>query len=147
MRGENEERLVQIVGFTANGDGVFLHGLEQRGLSFGWGSVDFVGQNDLAEYGALLKNQLAVTALLVLLDDVRSGYVRRHQVGGELDSAKTQVDGLGKRSNHQGFGQSGNTFEEAMAPGQHGNEQLFQDCILSDDHLVNLFLDSFVGID
>ena len=47
LGGQNKERLVQMIGFSAHRNIVLLHGLEQGRLRFGWSPVDFVGQNDL----------------------------------------------------------------------------------------------------
>ena len=59
---------------------LFAHCLEQRGLSLGRGTVDFVGQHDLRHYRAG-----PVLELAGLLVEYRgAGNVAWQQVGGEL---------------------------------------------------------------
>ncbi len=61
LRRENEERLLEFQRVAADGDRVFLHRLEQRGLRFRRGAVDFVRENHLREDRALLENEAPMT--------------------------------------------------------------------------------------
>ena len=49
LRGDDEERIGQVVGLPADGDLALLHRLQQGGLRLGRRAVDFVGQQDVRE--------------------------------------------------------------------------------------------------
>ena len=111
----------------------------KRGLGLGRGAVDFVGQQDVGEHRALDKAEIAPAAL-VLLQHVRAGDVRRHQVGRELDPLELDVEDAGQRADHQRLGQPGHAHQQAMAAGEHGGEHLLDHVRLADDHLLQFFL-------
>ena len=46
------------MGLAINGDAAFLHDFEEGGLGFGGGAVDFVGEEELGEDGALADAEL-----------------------------------------------------------------------------------------
>ena len=62
LRGDDEERLRQVVGLLADGDLAFLHGLQQGGLRLGRRAVDLVGQEDVGEDRPLDEAELAPAA-------------------------------------------------------------------------------------
>ena len=64
----------------------------------------------------------------------------------KLDPAETEVDRLSQGADHQGLGQPGHAFEQAMTASQHGDQKLFQHVFLSDNYLVNLSFQFFVGL-
>ncbi len=49
LRRHHQERVGQRVGLAADGDLALLHGLEQRALDLGRGTVDLVGQDQVGE--------------------------------------------------------------------------------------------------
>ena len=53
LRGQHQERFVQLEGLVADGDLVFLHRFQQRALHLGRRAVDFVGQDEVGEDRAL----------------------------------------------------------------------------------------------
>ncbi len=53
LRGENREIGRERVGVAVDGDGAFLHGLEQRALGLGGRAVDLVGEQEGREDGPL----------------------------------------------------------------------------------------------
>ena len=59
LRGEHEERLLELQRVAADGDGVLLHRLEQRRLRLRRGAVDFVRQDHLRKDRPLLEDELA----------------------------------------------------------------------------------------
>lgn len=138
--GQNKEGLGELVRFTTDGNRMFLHGFEQRGLCLWGGTIDFVRQQDLGEDGAFDKGELS-GPVFGLLDEFGPGDIGGHEVGSELDAMELQIHGLGQRSNHEGFGQPWNAFEQAMAPGEHGDQQLLDGSILADDDLGDLLPD------
>jgi hypothetical protein len=48
-----KNKQVQLIIFTCNGNGPFLHRFEQSGLCFWWRSVDFIRQNNIRKTGPL----------------------------------------------------------------------------------------------
>jgi hypothetical protein len=55
LRGHDQERLGQWARDTVDGDLALLHGFEQGRLGLGRRAVDFVGEQELREHGALEK--------------------------------------------------------------------------------------------
>jgi len=133
LRGEHEEGLRKLEGFLADRDVLFLHRLQQSGLSLRRRAVDFVGEDDLAENRAALENKLSAAGFGVFLDDFRAGDVRGHQIGRELDAAEAEVHRVGKRFDQQRLREAGNAFEEAMTARSDGDEDLLDDGLLSHD--------------
>ena len=85
LGGHDEERRFEFVGGGAAGDGALLHGFEQRGLRFGRGAVDFVGEDEVGEDGAGLEAEHFV-ASVVGFHDHAADDVGGHEVGSELDA-------------------------------------------------------------
>ena len=70
---------------------MFFHGLEQRALGFGRGSIDLIGQHQLRKNRTALKSEFAGFA-------VKDGYtedVGGQQIAGELHALKGQSQSLG----------------------------------------------------
>ena len=65
---------------------------------------------------------------------------RGHQVGRELDPLEAHVENPGQRADHQRLGQAGHAFQQAMPAGEDGGEDLLDDLVLADDHLLQLLL-------
>jgi hypothetical protein len=123
-----------------------LHGFEQGGLGLGRGPVDLVGQDDVGEQRAFQELELAVPRAAVFLDDFRPGDVGRHQVGSELDAAECQRHALRQGADHQGLGQAGHALQDAVAPAEESDQQLFDDLVLPDDDAGELLFDLVKGI-
>src|SRR5690606_28643620 len=51
---------LKLVAVAPYGDGLFLHGLQKGSLGLGRGPVDFIGQDDVPEYGAFDEFEIAV---------------------------------------------------------------------------------------
>ena len=43
-----------------------------------------------------------------------------------------------ERADHRGLREAGHAFEQAMAAGEHGDDQLLDDLVLADDELAHL---------
>jgi hypothetical protein len=114
---------------------VFLHCLQQRGLRFGWGAVDFVREKHLGKDGALLKHKISAASDWVLLQNVGAGDVGWHEVRCELNASEAQLHGEGEGANYGGFGEARNAFEQAVAAGKHRDKKLVNNLFLSDDKL------------
>ncbi len=79
---------------------MLLHDLEQRGLDFGRGAVDLVGEEQVGEDWSELRLELAGAAG----EDARADQVGRDQIGRELDPPEGAADDLGQRLDGRGFG-------------------------------------------
>ena len=86
LRGQHEERFVELEGLVADGDLLFLHGFEQRALHLGGRAVDFVGEDEVGEDRAFARGEAAGLRVVNLrADDVGGQHVRRELEAGELD--------------------------------------------------------------
>ena len=145
LRGEHEEWLWQWVGACADGHSPFLHRFQQRCLGFWRCSVDLVGEHDVGKQRPLHEVEGPLMGVRVVLQHVGAGDVRRHQVGGELDAAKRELQDLGNRAHQQCLGQAGNSLQQAVASGEQRNEQLVDDLVLADNRLADLLAHAAVG--
>ena len=145
LRGEHEERLGQVIGRAASGHVVFLHRLEQGGLGLGRRPVDFVRQDHVREQRTGQEDELPPAGLRIVLENVGSGDVGGHQVGGELDPLETQVHDPRDGADQQRFRQARHADQQAMAPAQQGDDHFLDHLMLADDHLADLLGHAFVG--
>ena len=90
----------------------------------------------LAKTGPLTKRKTALAGGLVFFEDVGAGDVGGHQVGRELDAVEIQLQHPGQRADHERLGQPGHADQQAMAAGEDGGQQQFDDLVLADDDLV-----------
>ncbi len=63
LRSKDDEKLGQLLRCAGDGDLSLLHRFEQRGLRLGGSTVDFVGQDQVAENRPLLKHELTASSL------------------------------------------------------------------------------------
>ena len=78
--------------------------------------------------------------MLVFFQHVGAGDVRGHQVGRELDALEADVENPRQRADHQRLGQARHAFQQAMAAGEDGGEDLLDHVVLADDDLLQFFL-------
>ena len=142
---QHEERVGQRMPHAADRHLPLLHGFQQRGLRLGRRAVDLIGQDRVREQGTFQEPPLARAGRSILFDDLRPGDVGRHQVGRELDATERQVQSPRQRADHQGLGQAGHAFQQAMPAAEQGNQQLFDHVLLADDHLGQLTRDLLAG--
>ena len=121
LAGQHEERLRQHAGGAQERDGVLLHGFEHGGLRFGRGAVDFVGEQNVGEHRAGLKDQLALAGT-GLLQDVRAENVAGHKVGRELDALEIELEDLADGADERGFAEAGQTFQQNMAARENADQ-------------------------
>ena len=129
-----------------DGDLIFLHRLQQRGLRFRRRAVDFVGQNDVGEDRPLQKPQLPRAGELVFLNDLGAGDVGRHQVGRELNAPEFERQSVGQRADQQRLGQARHAHQQAMPAGEHRHQQFLDHLLLPDDHAAQLLGDQPVRL-
>ncbi|MNE18192.1 hypothetical protein D3C80_1112120 [compost metagenome] len=106
-----------------------LHGLEQGCLDLGRGTVDFVGQNQVAKQRPRLEADDILP--IGLVQHLGTGDVRGQQVGGELDTAHLRVQVPGQRLDRAGLGQARQAFEQQVTVGQQAEHDLPDDGLLA----------------
>ena len=88
----------------------FLHRLEECRLGLGRRTVDLVGEHDVREERAGLKDE----TLGRPLEDADADEVRREQVGGELDALPAAVDRRGESLRKAGLAHTGHILDEKV---------------------------------
>ena len=134
LGSEDEERFFEGEAMFTGVDLLLLHGLEESGLGFGWGAVNFVGENDIGEDGAFDEFESAATWLIGFLEDFRAGDVTGHEIWGELDAIEVEGHQVGEGVNEEGFGEAWDAHEEGVTAGEDAGEELFDDRVLADDN-------------
>ena len=112
---------------------MFLHRLQQRGLRFRRGAVDFVRQDDVGKKRPFDEYESAAARLIGFLQNIGAGDVRRHQVRRELDAVELQRHRLGQRVDDGRFGQSRHPHQQPVPARQNADQQLLDDDVLPDD--------------
>jgi hypothetical protein len=126
----HEEGRGERVGRALDRHAALLHRLEQGGLGLGRRAVDLVGEDDLSEDRARLELELALDAPALsfrLDDDGRARDVGGHEVGGELDAAEVEVDGLAQRADQERLADARDTLEQGVPPGEQAGEHAVDD--------------------
>ena len=121
----------QGVGYAVHGHLVLLHDLQQGGLGFRTGTVDFIGQDDLAHDGALPVFHLAGLEIGQRI----AGDVRGHQVWGKLDAPEGAIQGAGEGAGQGGFAYAGHILDQYMALAEQRDQRVFDGFLLADDGL------------
>ena len=88
----------------------------------------------LANTGPFDELELALAAGGIILDDVRAGNVRGHQVRRELDAVETKVQRFCHGTDQQRLRQARNSHQEGMPAGKQGDAQQLHDALLANDH-------------
>ena len=141
---EDEERLRKLSRNAHDRHGMFLHGLQKRGLRLGGRTVDFVGEDDIIEDRPRLEFESRIT-VFVLDDDICTGDVCGHQIGCELNTGEGQVKHSAERPDKSGFSYAGNPFEKYVSACDHRDNRTFDDGLLTNDVAGNL-LKNFVAL-
>src|SRR5262245_35027753 len=117
---------------------MLLHRFEQGGLRLGRSAVDFIGKYEVREKRSAHEDERPPARVRIVLQYVRTGDIRGHQVGSELDTLERQAQNLRKCADEQRFRQAGHADEQAMPLAEYGDEQLLDDLLLTDDDLADL---------
>ena len=142
LRGENEERFFHFSRNAHDRNRVLLHRFEKRGLRLRRRTVDFVRKNYVAEHGTGLELESRVS-VFVFYDYVRTGNVRGHEVGRELNTGERKIEYSAESSYQTGFTYAGNAFEKHVAARYHRYNRTFDDFVLTDDVASDLFENIF----
>ncbi len=78
----------------------------------------------------------------VFFNDVGAGDVGRHQVRRELDALEDQAERLRQRAHQQRLGRSRQAGDQAVAAHKQRDHHLFDDLVLSDNHLADFAHDA-----
>ncbi len=135
----DQERRLQLMGRRTAGNGMLLHGFEQRGLSLGCRAIDFVGQHEMREDRPSLESEGFGAAFGI--DNHAADDVGGHQVRRELDARVLQMHHSRERPQKRGFTQSGYAFEQHMAARQQTDQYAIDDFLLADDDFSDFFAD------
>ena len=103
-------------------------------MRFRWGTIDFVGQQELREHRARMKAEF----LRLHIEDRRAGDVGGHQIGSELDAAEAAAEHAAQRANEQRFAQARHTFDQHMPAGKERHERAEHQFVLADVDFANL---------
>ena len=109
---------------------------------FRWRTVDLVGEQQLREDRPRSKSKLA----LLHVEDRRSGDVRRHQVGSELDPSELAAKDLAERSHEQSLAETGDGLDQHVSSREQRGQRSQHKFILPDKHLANLCRDGVVQL-
>ena len=131
LSGDDHERLRYRMGFAVDGDFLLFHDLEQCGLRFWRGSVDFVGEHDGCENRTFAVFEFAVLLVVVGYAD----HVGRQQIRSELDTFERHVDGVGEAAGQLRFAGPRIVFEQNVATDDHGGGALADRLFLADHDL------------
>ena len=129
MRGHHEKRLRQRVGFIAKRHLAFLHRFKQRALHLGGRAVDFVGQNEVAENGAVLGVERSFARIV----NHRADDVGGQHVGRELQPLKLHLRGRRERFERERLRQAGHAFQKDVAVGDEADEQAVHEMFLANE--------------
>ncbi len=103
------------MGLAIDGDRPLLHGLEQRRLRLGRGTVDFIGQQKRCKDGTFDQYKCVPFEI----EDMGSGNVCGHQVRSELNSSEIAPQHVGQGPDEKRLGHSRNALNQGMMAGKN----------------------------
>ena len=130
LRRENHEGLRQRMRVIIDGDLRFVHRLEQRGLRFRRGAVDFIGDDDVGEDRAGFEFEFLRGGIV----DADADHVARKHVRGELDALERAVERAGERLRESRLADAGYVFDQQVAAREKGGERELDDLFLALHH-------------
>ena len=134
LRGQHQERPLELVARAVDRHAVLLHDLQQRGVGLGRRAVDLVGQQQLREDRPGPEAEL----LRLHVEDRRPGDVGGHQVGGELDAAELAAQHAAQRPHEERLAQAGHALDQHVAVGEQGHQRAQHQFVLADEDLADL---------
>ncbi len=139
LRGENEEWVGEWVADPRDRHATLLHRFEERRLCLGSCPIDLICQDEVAENGTRLIDELSA-ALAIIGQDVRAENVRWHEIGCELDPRKVQMQYFAQSPDQKSLSETGNALQEQMAAGQEAQQHLMDHLLVADDNSLDLAL-------
>ena len=130
---DHHEIVAEPIVAPVNRDLALVHCLQQRGLRFGRRAVDLVSKQQFGEDRAFGEDE----CVGLEIEQVGAEHVAGHQVGRELDAAKVDREGRGKRLRQQRLAGAGHAFEQNVPAHQQAGEHEIDDVILTDQGLAD----------
>ena len=121
LRGDNDERLLQMMRLPVHRHLPLAHRLQQCGLHFRIGTVDFVGDHDIGENRARMERKGLRGARI----HVHAEQIARQQIRSELDPPYRPADCRSQSPRQRGFTDSRNIFEQHVTAGGEGQNRRF----------------------
>jgi len=143
LGSHDEERIGKRIGFIADGNLMFLHCFEKRGLGLGRSTVDFICEDDIRENGAGDECKF-MAARCIGAQDVGAGDVRGHKVGRELNALELEVEHVGNGLDDGCFSEAGHADEQAVSAGKEADKDFVNDIPLADDGLGDFIDDKLI---
>ena len=134
LRGDDEERVGELVRLPVDRDLALAHRLEQRGLGAGRRAVDLVGEEDVREHGAGHEEVLAGA------DDVLAVELYRRRVRRELDALEGRAEHVRDGAGEERLRAAGRALEEDVPVRDRCDEKELDRAVLADDDLRHLGL-------
>jgi hypothetical protein len=106
------------MGLTLDGHLLFAHRFQKRALGLGSGPVDFVYKDYVVENGSRLK----LEDIEVSIEDGNTCDVGWQEVARALNPTELQPEDFGYGNCHRRFSQSGQIFDEQVAPGEKAGQ-------------------------
>jgi len=94
-------------------------------------AIDFIGEENIAKDGARV--ELEFSLAIGFYEDLRSNDITGKKVGGELNTAKVQVQCFGQGVNESCFAKSRNTFQKDVTTTENGDEDVLDNVVLADN--------------
>ena len=130
LGGQNHKGIGQIIGLTVHGDTSFFHSLQQGRLGLAGGAVDFIGQQQVGHNCTGFEDEL----LGLLIVDGVADDIRRHRIGGELDTLGVQTQNFGKGHGCGGLADTGYVLHEDMTRCQNRHQNSFYNFVFTNDN-------------
>jgi hypothetical protein len=116
-------------------------------LRLGSGTIDFIREEEICEDRALDETAHLATCGGVFLDEVAAGDIAGHEVGGELDAMKLQVEHTREGRGHECLAHAGHAEEQDVAFTQQRQQEQLERFFLAYDDFANLGIESFAGLE
>ncbi len=142
LGGDDEEQRVEQSPRAVQTHLTLAHCLEQRRLGPGRGPVDFVGEQDVGEYGPLVE----LEGLITLVEQRHPEDVRGQQVRRELNALEAGVDGARQGLGERRLASAGHVLEQHVAAGGEGRHELAYSLRLATHDLADILPDTRIGI-
>jgi hypothetical protein len=118
------------MGDAVDRDVAVPHGLQQGGLSAGWGAVEFIGEDEGTKEGT--RPELEGGAGRG--EDLDAGDVGRHQVRSELDAGEAEPQRASQGVCQGRLADAWNVFQQQVATGHHTGKGQFNLLSLASHH-------------
>ena len=134
LRGDHQERRIELVGVSIDGHAPLGHGFQQGGLRPWRGPVDLVGQQDIRKHRTRPELELG----RLRIEDRGSGDVGRQQVRRTLSPLETATDTLRKRPGQYRLGHTRHVLQQDVPLAEKRYQRQDDLLSLADDDLLDI---------